>query len=165
MKPDFSILPAPDRSTEKRVPLTAKQRAEMALAQNGRCGCGCGERLDHAREGTIDEHIVALALGGSNDLSNRALWRKPCSAVKTAMDMAFIARAKRLAGETCQAEPVRKLQGGGFGSVSKGFNGRVKLTKRAMRERAANDQSGDEALPVIQQFARAAISRANGADQ
>lgn len=48
MKPDLSILPAPDRSTEKRVPLTAKQRAQLALDQNGRCGCGCGERLDHA---------------------------------------------------------------------------------------------------------------------
>ncbi len=141
MRPDLSIIPAPNRTVEARKPLTAKQRAQLALDQNGRCGCGCGERLDHAREGTIDEHIVALALGGSNDLSNRAIWRKPCSTVKTAMDMAFIARAKRLAGETCQGEPARKLQGRGFGSVSRGFDGRVKLTKKAMRERAANDRT------------------------
>lgn len=143
MKPELSILPEPDRSTEKRVPLTAKQRAQLALDQNGRCGCGCGERLDHAREGTIDEHIVALALGGSNDLSNRAIWRKPCSTVKTAMDMAYIARAKRLAGETCTGEPARKLQGRGFGSIIRGFDGRVKLTKRAMREAASNDRAGE----------------------
>ncbi|WP_295228031.1 hypothetical protein [uncultured Brevundimonas sp.] len=139
MRPDVSLIPAPDRSTEKRVPLTPKQRAQLALDQNGRCGCGCGERLDHAREGTIDEHIVALALGGSNDLSNRAIWRKPCSAVKTAKDMAFIARAKRRAGETCQGEPARKLQGRGFGSVSRGFDGKIKLTKKAARTQAAND--------------------------
>ena len=139
MRPDVSVIPAPDRSTEKRVPLTPKHRAQLALDQNGRCGCGCGERLDHTREGTIDEHIVALALGGSNDLSNRAIWRKPCSAVKTAKDMAFIARAKRRAGETCQGEPARKLQGRGFGSVSRGFDGKIKLTKRAARIQAAND--------------------------
>lgn len=142
MKPDLSILPAPDRTTEKRVPLTAKQRAQMALDQNGRCGCGCGERLDHAREGTIDEHIVALALGGTNALPNRAIWRKPCSAVKTAMDMAYIARAKRLAGETCQGGPVRKLQGRGFGSVTRKLDGSIGLTKRALRAgrtEAAND--------------------------
>jgi len=48
MRPDVSLIPAPNRSTEKRVPLTPKQRAQLALDQNGRCGCGCGERLDHA---------------------------------------------------------------------------------------------------------------------
>lgn len=53
MKPDFSILPEPDRSTEKRVPLTAKQRAQLALDQNGRCGCGCGERLDDLLRRTV----------------------------------------------------------------------------------------------------------------
>lgn len=144
MKPDLSVLPEPDRSTEKRIPLTAKQRAQLALDQNGRCGCGCGERLDHAREGTIDEHIVALALGGTNALSNRAIWRKPCSAVKTAMDLAYIARAKRLAGETCQGAPVRKLKGRGFGSVTRKLDGSIGLTKRALgttNREAANDTS------------------------
>lgn len=139
MKPDVSILPVPNRSTEKRVPLTAKQRAQLALDQSGRCGCGCGERLDHAREGTIDEHVVALALGGTNALSNRAIWRKPCSAVKTAMDMAYIARAKRLAGETCTGEPARKLQGKSFSSVTRKMDGTIGLTRRATRAAAAND--------------------------
>jgi hypothetical protein len=141
MKPDFSIIPEPDRSTEKRIPLSPKQRAQLALDQNGRCGCGCGERLDHAREGTVDEHIVPLALGGTNDLPNRRIYRKPCADKKTKHDVASIARAKRLAGETCQGEPARKLQGRGFGSVSRGFDGRPKLTKKAMRERAANDRT------------------------
>lgn len=153
MKPDVSLMPAPDRSTEKRVPLTAKQRAQLALDQCGRCGCGCGEKLDHAREGTIDEHIVALALGGSNDLANRAIWRKPCSTVKTAMDMAYIARAKRLAGETCTGEPARKLQGRGFGSVNRKLDGTVGLTRKAAREEAANDALNPVSRPSHSQGA------------
>tara|TARA_R110002051_G_scaffold316556_1_gene396316 strand:- start:4763 stop:5386 length:624 start_codon:yes stop_codon:yes gene_type:complete len=32
MKPDLSLIPEPDRSTEARKPLTGKQRAELALA-------------------------------------------------------------------------------------------------------------------------------------
>lgn len=139
MKPDFSIIPEPDRSTEKRIPLSPKQRAQLALDQNGRCGCGCGERLDHAREGTIDEHIIPLAMGGTNELSNRRIYRKPCADKKTKHDVASIARAKRLAGETCQGEPARKLQGRGFGSVTRRFNGQIALTRRAARAAAAND--------------------------
>jgi hypothetical protein len=71
MRPEVSVIPAPDRSVEKRVPLTARQRAELALAQKGICGCGCGDKLDHAREGTIDEHWNPLGLTGSNDMANR----------------------------------------------------------------------------------------------
>ena len=97
MKPDLSIIPEPDRSVEVRKPLTKKQRAQMALDQNGLCGCGCGEKLDHAREGTIDEHLRALGLQGTNALENRSLWRKPCSDAKTyKQDLPAIAKAKRL---------------------------------------------------------------------
>ena len=103
MKPLVSLIPEPDRSTEARKPLTPKQRAELALAQGGRCGCGCGEKLDHAREGTIDEHMNPLALTGTNDLSNRKLFRLPCAKAKTVIDKGAIAKAKRLAGETCTA--------------------------------------------------------------
>lgn len=143
MKPDVSLIPAPDRSTEPRKPLTGKQRAELALAQGGLCGCGCGEKLDHAREGTIDEHINPLGLTGTNDLANRRLFRLPCAKAKTVTDKGMIAKAKRLAGETCTAEPARKLQGRGFGSVSRGFDGKLKLTAKARREAASND-TGDE---------------------
>lgn len=53
MRPDVSLIPAPDRSTEKRVPLTPKQRAQLALDQNGRCGCGCGGKLDDLLRRTV----------------------------------------------------------------------------------------------------------------
>lgn len=143
MKPDVSLIPAPDRTVEVRKPLTAKQRAELALAQKGLCGCGCGGKLDHAREGTVDEHVVALGLLGANDLANRSLWRKPCSDAKTyGKDLPAIAKAKRIeAREEGTRRPRKAIPNRGFGSVSKGFDGRVKLTKRAMREKAANDPS------------------------
>jgi len=142
MKPDVSLIPAPDRSVEDRKPLTAKQRAELALAQGGICGCGCGGKLD-AREGIIDEHVLALGLLGSNDLANRSLWRKPCSDAKTyGKDLPAIAKAKRIeAREEGTRRPRKPIPGRGFGSVSRGFDGRPKLTKKAMRERAANDRT------------------------
>lgn len=103
MKPDVSLIPEPDRSTVERKPLTPKQRAQLALDQDGLCGCGCGGKLDHAREGTIDEHLDPLALTGTNELTNRSIWRKPCSDAKTrGLDMPRITKAKAQAGETGQ---------------------------------------------------------------
>lgn len=144
MRPDVSLIPAPDRTVEARKPLTPKQRAELALAQKGLCGCGCGVKLDHAREGTIDEHVLALGLMGANDLANRSLWRKPCSDAKTyGKDLPAMAKAKAQAGETGQYARRQKrdeplIKGRGFGSITRGLDGRVKLTKRAIREAAAN---------------------------
>lgn len=104
MKPDLSIIPERDRSTEPRRPLTKKQRAELALRQGGICGCGeCGKKLDHAGEGTIDEHWNPLGLTGTNDLENRRLLRTPCAGAKTqGQDMPRIVKAKAQAGETGQ---------------------------------------------------------------
>lgn len=140
MRPGISIIPAPDRTVEARKPLTAKQRAELALAQKGVCGCGCGGKLD-AREGIIDEHVLALGLMGANDLSNRSLWRKPCSDAKTySKDLPAIAKAKRIEAREEGTRRLRKpILGRGFGSVSRGFDGKIKLTKKAARTQAAND--------------------------
>lgn len=103
MKPDLTVIPAREIPTiEKRRPLTRSEVIELSVRQNGKCGCGCGGKLDALREGVTDEHRVALALGGTNDLSNRELWRTPCSIQKTAKkDAPAIAKAKRLNGETC----------------------------------------------------------------
>lgn len=103
MKPDVSLIPEPDRSTVDRNRLTKKQRAELALRQEGRCGCGCGERLDPAEGTPIDEHWNPLGLTGTNDLDNRRLLRPPCAAAKTSsQDIPRIAKAKRQAQETGQ---------------------------------------------------------------
>lgn len=97
MKPEISLIPEPDRTVEERKPLTKLQRARLMESQKGICGCGCGGKLDDAREGIIDEHVQALGLLGSNDMSNRQLWRKPCSAAKTyERDIPAISKAKRI---------------------------------------------------------------------
>jgi hypothetical protein len=109
MKPLVSLIPAPDRSTEARKALTKKQRAELALAQGGQCGCGCGGKLDHAGEGTVDEHLNPLGLTGTNDLSNRSIWRKPCSDRKTyGTDLPAIAKAKRIEARDTGARRERR---------------------------------------------------------
>lgn len=119
VKPDKSLIPDPDRSVVARKPLTPKQRAMIALRQGGYCGCGCGVKLDHSGEGTIDEHLNPLGLTGTNDLDNREIWRKPCSALKTAGDLANIAASKRKAGETGQW--ARRQKRGGGSIKSRGF--------------------------------------------
>lgn len=89
---------------EKRKPLTRREVIQLMLDQEGRCACGCGVKLNPMTEGVIDEHRVPLAMGGSNALSNRHLYRKPCAAAKTDKggDKTKIAKAKRQGGETGQ---------------------------------------------------------------
>lgn len=90
------VLPKP----EKRKPLTRVQFATLLLDQSGRCGCGCGVKLQADR--IIDEHVVALDFLGSNELSNRSLWDRDCSKRKTAGDLSEAAKGKRIRGETGQ---------------------------------------------------------------
>lgn len=141
MKPLVSIIPEPDRSTVVRKPLTPKQRAELALVQGGICGCGCGVKMNHALEGTIDEHMNPLGLTGTNDLANRRLFRLPCAKAKTVGDKGMIAKAKRLAGETCTGEPARKLQGRGFGNRVRKLDDSIGPTRKALRQAASDETS------------------------
>lgn len=151
MKPLVSIIPEPDRSTVERKPLTPKQRAELALAQGGICGCGeCGKKLNHATEGTIDEHWNPLGLTGTNDMENRRLLRVPCASKKTNEDdMPRIVKAKAQAGETGQyARRQRRggssIKGGGFGPSCRKMSGSIGLTKKAQRYAALHGDEGVE---------------------
>jgi 5-methylcytosine-specific restriction endonuclease McrA len=82
--------------------LTPAERRELMERQADRCA-SCDASLVLA--GTplrilapmIDEHLIPLALGGSNDLRNRALYCIGCAKAKTAKDLGDIAKAKRLA--------------------------------------------------------------------
>lgn len=132
MKPDLTIVQAREiPKPPKRRELTRMEVIELSVRQEGKCGCGCGVKLDAMREGVIDEHVIPLAYGkeDANDLKNRALFRKPCAAKKTAeVDQPGIAKAKRNAGETCNGpkqeipthvnawgpKGVRKIQSRGF---------------------------------------------------
>ena len=81
---------------EARKPLTKRQRALFFLDQDGICGCGCGVKMDHEREGTIDEHVLPLWCGGTNDLTNRKLYRKPCAAEKTSRETTARGKVNRI---------------------------------------------------------------------
>lgn len=105
MQPD--TLPKP----EKRKPLSRVQFATLILAQEGRCGCGCGKKLQPDR--IIDEHLVALDFLGGNALDNRSLWDRDCSKAKTARDLAAAAKGKRLRRETGTG-PKRPIPSRGF---------------------------------------------------
>jgi len=101
--------------TEKRKALTRKQLIVLMLEQEGRCGCGCGVKLDPMGEGVIDEHWNPLGLTGTNDTENRRLLRKPCATAKTKPDVARIAKAKRQGRETGQ-QARRAVKGGSIPS-------------------------------------------------
>lgn len=130
-------MTAPADLVEKRKPLTRAETLYLCIAQSGRCGCGCGKKLDPITEGVIDEHLIALELTGSNDLKNRSLFRKPCAVEKTKQDRTDIAKCKRLAGETGNA-PKRQIASRGFDrSMTKGFDGKIR--PRSVRAKKPED--------------------------
>jgi hypothetical protein len=106
-----------------RKPLTPKQRAQLALDQKGLCGCGCGQKLDHAREGTIGEHGIPLWAGGDNSIGeNVTLWRKPCSDAKTLVEHKPRAKVKRLIAKSDKAtRKPPKMKSAGFRPKPPGF--------------------------------------------
>lgn len=108
----------PAAQIEKRRPLTRAEFGQLMIDQEGRCACGCGEKLQPMTEGVIDEHLRALALLGTNALENRALYRKPCARKKTdEQDTPRIAKAKAQAGETGQYARRQKRGGSSIKSV------------------------------------------------
>lgn len=111
----------PAAQIEKRRPLTRAEFGQLMIDQEGRCACGCGEKLQPMTEGVIDEHLRALALLGTNALENRALYRKPCARKKTdEQDTPRIAKAKAQAGETGQY--ARRIKRGQGSIHSRGFD-------------------------------------------
>lgn len=82
----------------------------------------------------IWDHRIALALGGTNGLSNMEPLHVDCSAEKTRADMKAIAKAKRLARKNADPEtralekPKRPIHNKGFDpSRTRGLNGKVRM--------------------------------------
>lgn len=108
-----------------RKPLTKKQRVQLFFDRKGEC-CICGGNIK-VGEKWIDEHITALAMGGTNDLSNRGPAHVNCAKGKTKIDVAQIAKAKRIeAKHIGAAEPKQKFS-------SRPFQPRFKETDHASR--------------------------------
>lgn len=98
----------------KRKRLTTRERIELFRAHNGIC-CICGGKIG-VGEKWIDEHELALAMGGTNDWENRGPAHMKCAKVKTKDDMGKIAKAKRREARHYGAErPKQKIKSRGFG--------------------------------------------------
>ena len=115
-----------------RKRLTVADKVNILERQHYLCAA-CGESLCLLDEpGTfigririyapmIDEHIIPLELGGSNDLSNRELRCVPCAKAKTKGDQGDIARAKRRQAKNDGTRKRKgpRLKGRGFRKDSK----------------------------------------------
>ena len=72
---------------EPRERLTRKQFVALFMRQDGRCP-ECEQKLEvkGGRVVCVDEHLEPLWRAGTNELKNRELWCKLCSADKTARE-------------------------------------------------------------------------------
>jgi hypothetical protein len=84
---------------QARRKLTRIEFAQLMLDQEGRCAA-CREKL--RADLIVDEHLTALDHGGSNDLSNRALYCTACARAKTEDDLADSLHGRRVRGEIGQ---------------------------------------------------------------
>lgn len=117
-----------------RKRLTKAERAEILERQHDNCA-GCGTSLiwltlDNGTIGygpMIDEHILPVDLGGSNDLGNRELRCVPCAKAKTREDRRRIDKARRIRKTAAgDVRPKRKIAGHGFDkSLRRRMNGNV----------------------------------------
>lgn len=107
-----------------RQRLTKHEYAVLFLQQNGRCGCGCGERLE---AGKVDEeHSIPVAFDGP--AKPDSLWRRDCHKRKTKIDIKAIAKTNRIQKKLKGAwRPNRKkIPSRGFDkSLSKKLSGEV----------------------------------------
>lgn len=92
-----------------RRKLTRVEFAQLMLDQDGRCAA-CRDKL--RADLIVDEHLVALDHGGTNDISNRALYCTACARSKTEDDLAISLHGRRVRGEIGQKyrRQMRKLK-------------------------------------------------------
>lgn len=96
----------PEVEIESRKYLSKKDKLELIIKQDGLCP-KCSERLGPLTHVDFD-HIIPLALGGTQDLSNWQALHKECHKQKTKQDVSRISRAKRLAKKRLGEVKVKK---------------------------------------------------------
>lgn len=95
-----------------RKGFTPKQRAEVLLAGGGRCSL-CKAKIMPGEAWDV-EHRVALALGGTNDPANLEPAHSACHRKKSAVDVAAVAKCKRLSGEVGSDRKKQPIPSRGF---------------------------------------------------
>lgn len=110
-----------------RKALTKFEFAQLVLEQEGRCGCGCGQKLVFEAGQIRDEHLHQMATGGGNELTNRSLWCLDCAKGKDKKDARARAKVRSLTKATKKSQkPKSKLQSRGFDkTLRKKFDGTV----------------------------------------
>ncbi len=99
------ILPVPVReavSATARRSLTPARKRRCHLFWKGLCAV-CGLPVALKGPSVRYDHEIPVWTGGADDdgPNLRSLHRDPCDKTKTRIDVAAIAKCKRLAGETC----------------------------------------------------------------
>lgn len=102
----------------KATKIAAFQRA------NGRCECGCGVKII---AGEVEyDHIIEVALGGTNDLENCRVMRSKCHRSKTSTRAAPLAKSKRIAERNMGLRKTpRPMPGSKASGLKKKFDGTV----------------------------------------
>lgn len=110
---------------ERRKPLTRKQRAEAHDLHGGIC-CVCLQPIAPG-EPFIDEHIIPLALGGTNKPDNRGIAHIQCAKIKTKRDQKVIAKSIRVRAKHLGARKrtSRPIPGSKASGIRKRMNGCV----------------------------------------
>ncbi len=111
---------------ERRKGFTPKQRAAVFQAAQGRCHI-CGGQIQAGQDWDVD-HVIPLAMGGSNDPENLRQAHAVChrgAGSKTSRDVAEIARAVRLHEKHTGARKPR-----GWGPYRRRMNGTVERIER-----------------------------------
>ena len=81
--------------TVRRPTFSTSFRLSLFLKRKGKCA-GCTQKIDAGKVWDID-HILPLALGGTNEPNNLQVLCKPCHRSKTShSDIPCIAKTKRL---------------------------------------------------------------------
>ncbi len=110
-----------------RKSFTKNQRLGILFLQKGRCA-ECGGAINLARGDVFEvDHLIPLALGGSNDWKNLRADHVDCHASKTKTDIVQITKAKRVnAKHNGQwRAPVRVMPGSKSHYLKKKINGAV----------------------------------------
>lgn len=141
MKPDLSMIPDPDRSTEVRA-VSQAMKDRVRAEQDGICARSwCeGPALD------VD-HIIPLWNFGKNIRSNLEALCEACHAQKTTAEAKVRAKAKAQGGETGQYARRQKRGGGSIKSPVNGWppKGFRPLGSRKMSTARDDERGGYEA--------------------
>lgn len=96
---------------EPRVSLRGKRRVQLFLDHDGVCVI-CKGKIDGVKERWIDEHIIPLSRGGTNDLSNRGPAHEKCAIEKTKTDVKGLAKDRRIYSKHIGAKKSAKPMAG-----------------------------------------------------